>query len=68
MSETTFSKKVQPAVQHMTIEETKNQLKSISIQTQTITTTTTPKSKLKNEIKTILKYSTLAYLLTSIFT
>jgi hypothetical protein len=61
MSETTFSKKVQPAVQQMTIEETKNQLKSISIQTQT--TTTTPKSKLKNEIKTILKYSTLAYLL-----
>ena len=64
MSEITFSNQVQPAVQQMTIKEPKNQLKSISIHTQTTTTVSKTKSKLNNEIKAILKYSTLAYLLT----
>jgi hypothetical protein len=62
MSEIKFSIKDQPAVQQMTIEETKNQPKSISIHTQTIKKTTA--KKLNKEIKNILKYSTLAYLLT----
>ena len=64
MSEITFSNQVQPAVQQMTIKEPKNQLKSISIHTQTTTTVSKTKSKLNNEIKAILKYFTLAYLLT----